>query len=436
MGEQGVIFRVGGSDMAEHLRELAEYHGSFTAVVEAFGWNGKGEEPVLLCLGRDKIGWLGLVRRSGRVATQIDRLSFTHLRPLVEPLSLQDIIEGIPPRYRDHLQPYLRGSGGRLPPGTWREVVHVLERRRPESRDLLAYLRTRLASPKQWVLGHAGGVVAQEKDAVNLALRAAGMSTAHLAEWMPGESPAPFLDGVQSSYLREDQQIEHDAQVFGSWSVIARYQAGARVFVDPETEKRLTVVNVNRTPVEATLGVDLVYYNHAYLSYVGVQYKRMERDGGESSVGYRPTGKTYEAEVERMQAFEAMYPAGGWDGLLDRYRLHGGVFYFKLCPKVIPEPLSESMLKGMYIPVDYWVRLVNDPSTRGPHGGTRVTYENVGRYLYNTLFVQLLSAGWIGSRDVATTAISKIIRAGVEEGRSVLLAAAYPAASRDAERPA
>jgi hypothetical protein len=40
--------------------------------------------------------------------------------------------------------------------------------------------------------------------------------------------------------------------------------------------RKLTVINVNRSGVEHALGVDLVYYNHEFDSYVLVQYKRMK----------------------------------------------------------------------------------------------------------------------------------------------------------------
>lgn len=428
MEEQGAIFRVVDSDRAESLRDRADYPGSFTDVVDSYGWNGKGEELVLLSLGREEIEWLGLVKRTGRVATQRDRLSFTYLNHLAEPVSFEALSRAVSPKFRRHLQPFLRSPGGRLPPGTWREVVEAMARLSPETGEILPRLRARLAPPSPWVHGPAGGVVAQEKDAMNLPLRASGMSPSHIGAWTPGDAPAPFLDGLEGAHLREDQQIEHDAQVFGSWSLVQRYRAGATLFYDGERGDRLTVINVNRTPVEHSLGVDLIYYNDQYASYVGVQYKRMEHEGSGSEVGYRPLGRNYEAELKRMTGFERLHPPAVWSGVPQEYRLHGGAFFFKLCPKLVVEPLSEAMLKGMYLPLDFWSAVVADPAVRGARGGTRLTYRNVERYVNNTLFVSLVGSGWIGSRNVATASITEIIRASVEEGRSVVLAAGFPGA--------
>jgi hypothetical protein len=35
------------------------------------------------------------------------------------------------------------------------------------------------------------------------------------------------------------------------------------------------MINVNRTPIEKTMGADLVYYDNTYRSHVMVQYKMM-----------------------------------------------------------------------------------------------------------------------------------------------------------------
>jgi len=37
-------------------------------------------------------------------------------------------------------------------------------------------------------------------------------------------------------------------------------------------DEYLTILNCNRQPLEATLGVDLIYYNHRFDSFLLVQY--------------------------------------------------------------------------------------------------------------------------------------------------------------------
>jgi hypothetical protein len=134
-------------------------------------------------------------------------------------------------------------------------------------------------------------VLAEERDAVNLALRMSGFDQNELLDWVPpaGERLAPFLQDLQRARISEDQMIAHDAEVFGDWERLKRYQVGATVF--RKGPERLTVMNINRHSIEHTLGVDLFYYQHRYDSYVMVQYKRMVKDNGAAI--YRPTDKSY-----------------------------------------------------------------------------------------------------------------------------------------------
>jgi len=431
VSEQGIVFCVDGLDRAYWLKEEAgiAYAGRFTDVVDTGSWNGRGREIVLLSRDCTSIEFVGLVKRSGRVATRRDRLSFTDLTALSAPISFADLRAPLHAASARHLDRYLRVPGGRIPPATWRDLLASFESQRPEASRILSRLRLVLDGGHDWFRGPAGSVVAQEKDAVNLALRVSGIDLGPIQLWDAGEAPAPFLEGLTSSVLIEDQQIQHDAQGFGTWEMVSKHQVGVAVLRDP-SDNRLTILNVNRSALENTLGVDLIYYNDRYAAYIAVQYKRMIEEGGDREPSFRPGGGSYGEELERMREFERTYPASGWTGALTEYRLHQGAFYFKLCPRIVLTPSSTEMLTGMYLPLDYWYGLVADLSTDGPRGGTRLTYSNISRYITNTLFVRLVAAGWVGTSDLATSAISEIIRAGIENGRSVILAASYAGDSR------
>jgi len=66
--------------------------------------------------------------------------------------------------------------------------------------------------------------------------------------------------------------------------------------------------------------------------------------------------------------------------------------------------------------------LVNDQQVKGPQGGISVSHSNVGRYLNNTQFVELVQDGWVGSSVEDTTHISELIRELLEQKHSVFLA--------------
>jgi hypothetical protein len=233
----------------------------------------------------------------------------------------------------------------------------------------------------------------------------------------------PFLTDLRSVSITEDQAIGHDAGVFGSaWRMLDRYQVGTAVFEQEGT--RLTVMNVNRTKVERTLGVDLLYYHHRYRSYVLVQYKSMRKEG--KVLGYRPGGKSYELEMGRMRKFMREHPPTPSAAERHSYRLHPGLFYLKLCSSIVLEPHSTKMIGGMYLPLDYWDVLLESKAVMGPRGGRIVTFDNAGRYLTNSHFVDLLQAGWIGSRLEHTEAVTQLVRTAVEGDRSLVVAANMP----------
>jgi hypothetical protein len=95
---------------------------------------------------------------------------------------------------------------------------------------------------------------------------------------------------------------------------------------------------------------------------------------------------------------------------------------FKLCPRIVFDPDDARLIKGMYIPLEYWRRLEKDPSIEGPFEGRGVTFENAGRYLNNTSFADLVAGGWIGTTVQQTAILDPIIREILETGRTVTIA--------------
>lgn len=293
--------------------------------------------------------------------------------------------------------------------------------RRP---DLLPELRRleRLSTdtPIRW--HEAPYTLAEEKDAVAVALRIAGFRPDEVQAWTPSDQIAPYLTGLAQARLREDPIIAHDAQVFGDWTLLERFAVGAAIFA--RRDQRLTVLNANRSPIEGSVGVDLIYYHHRYASYVLVQYKRMteEQDGMGRRWVYRPEA-TWEAERQRIKSFEQKFRSTARADSSGAYRLSPGGFFLKLAEATTFEPLSTDMIAGMYFPFDYWELVVSSPQVRGPRGGVNLTYDNTDRHLNNSDFIRLVQGGWIGTRAVQTSALTEIIRVGLAEGRSIMLAA-------------
>jgi hypothetical protein len=181
-------------------------------------------------------------------------------------------------------------------------------------------------------------------------------------------------------------------------------------------------MNVNRKAVELALGVDLLYYHHRFRSYIMVQYKRMVKEGNREEVVFRPDRQCYE-EIKRMRRFESQYSdTPQTPQCIDDYRLNPEIFFFKICPAIVFDPLSTDLIQGMYLPLDYWDVLEVSPQVKSSKGKMKITYGNVDRYINNTLFTQLAQSGWLGSRLKRTDVLTHLIKQLLESGKSLVLA--------------
>jgi hypothetical protein len=235
-----------------------------------------------------------------------------------------------------------------------------------------------------------------------------------LARWSGDAAQAePFLAGLPEAILREDPMIVHDAGIFSDWSVVKRSAIGSVRF--QRGERSLTVINVNRTPIEQTLGVDLIYYNEYFDAFVLVQYKRMSYSS-ETGWLYRPDGN-HQDEVARMQSIR--FVSSDPPDVLN-YRLGPGACFFKLCESVVFDPDAAELIRGMYLPFEYFV--ASQGSAKGARGGAAYGYSTLPRHLTNTSFVQLVQDGWVGSSGSVSTELRTYVEATVRAGQSVMLA--------------
>lgn len=183
-------------------------------------------------------------------------------------------------------------------------------------------------------------------------------------------------------------------------------------------QNNVRIGNVNKTKLENTLGVDLIYRHVEADTLILVQYKRMRKDA-RGDWYYRPD-KQLVAELERMRRYdrhgEANNSAGTW-------RLHPRGFVIKLVrqPREF-DPRSDRLLPGLYLPLEYFDELLADDCTLTKRGARRLGYDTIDRYLTNDLFVALVRQGWIGTRGLSTKSIGRLIDAAVGAGRSVIVA--------------
>jgi hypothetical protein len=403
----------------EHTRDLEraiDLNGRFTDVTHI---TVPKAAVVAVSLGSDRIDYIGLLRRGRAVATGKKTFSIGNLTAVN--LSLRSVKDKVPRRSADRID--FDGEGIRgVPAVAWESLLSVLHGSSSALDIALQDLNRRVAIICSQKVRLPSELETFEHDAIATSIETWGGPNERkrvLREAMPSSGfAASFLTRLTKASVREDAQINNDAMLFPGMQLAIRSKIGA-VELDNGRD-RLTIINCNRQPLEQTLGVDLIYYNHRFNSFVMVQYKRMRDASGETA--YRPSNdSSHHDELARMVAAQqslkqVKQPNTGVLG----FRFLRCPFYFKVCGANVSRPLEESMVAGMYFPLELWRRYLRSKQTLGPKGGRVMNWERCSRNLRNAGFTSLLRNGWIGSTGVESDVISDLIE-GTLSGKKMLI---------------
>jgi hypothetical protein len=230
---------------------------------------------------------------------------------------------------------------------------------------------------------------------------------------------------VTDPRLREDPMIVNDLHAFPGFSSFESHVSGAVRF--HQDQVLLTILLINRQPLEELTGTDLIYCNETFRSFVMVQYKAMEKDGDDHV--FRLPNYYLEKEIGRMKEFQTVLglPSGVAPSA-HGYRLNTGPFFLKFCPRHVPQLASPDLVPGMYFPLEHWDLLKVEDSLLGPKDGKALRFHktspfsNAGRYFNNTEFSNLVSKAWVGTTFDQSDILERIIQHTLESGRSVTLA--------------
>ena len=264
--------------------------------------------------------------------------------------------------------------------------------------------------------------LAFQKGAVSDALFLANIERSELEDWdvpenIPSNKPLSYLSGLKSVRLRETDMIRQDLNNLPGFKLIDRTPFDSTVFNNGRVQ--LTVLVTDKKPLEEDMGVDLIYYNEFFKSFVMVQYKAMESSG--NGPIYRLPNEQLEKEIKAMddilEKIKVNEPTS-----INNFRIFHNPFFLKLCSRLEFDPDSKEMMQGMYFPLDYWKILENDESIKGPRGGKGVTYENMHKKFNNTDFRGLLVSGWIGTDATNSAYLETVIKRAVESGKRIIYA--------------
>ncbi|MDO4795859.1 MAG: hypothetical protein Q4A28_07985 [Brachymonas sp.] len=368
---------------------------------------------------------IGLGRRGARAGTGLMRLNIDKAEKLSEPISVRKLLNLLPKRNAASIRKRFQ-SGGLLTEKGFSAVIEALRQLAPQTSTLLDRFSETRAARIRRLSDKAKKNLAQQKEAVLTALSIAGLRRDPVQEWaLSDETPVSFLDGLPSVRLREDPMVINDLQNLPGFEVVKAYPYGAAVFESEETSERLTVILANRLPLEKQTGTDLIYFNETYQSFVMVQYKAMEHESGHNrpvEAIYRLPDAQLKEEIDRMDALLGTLKACTPNTDIGGYRLTENPFFLKFCPRLVFNPDDVGLVPGMYLPLDYWKLLENDPGIKGPKNGLRITYKNAKRYFDNTSFITVVSKAWIGTTPSQSQLLRDVIRATLETGKAVAIA--------------
>ena len=367
-GTKGLWIGVGGGSHADKIAASIYYNGQFTTTVPTSEVRPRVAEIVVVSLHGTDADYIGISQAGRLVAVDQTAIAISNLVEL-KSMSRDRIRGELPSRLARLFNPPRNGEY-RVSPMLWNEVLKILSST-PSTRRRLQGLRRAVADAQRPRRRVEGGLEVFERDAIASALQVWGGPTfrkkilREAGTAGEAEPTAPFLRRLETVSVREDPQISHDQITFPGMEV-AQASAVGSVLLRGDGGY-LTILNCNRQPLERTLGVDLIYYNHRFSSFVLVQYKRMTE--GEHGAEYRPQNDhNHQEELDRMITADRMLRAlpKPRNRGTDTYRLSGRPFFLKLCESKAKAALDAGMVAGMYIPLELWRQLLKSPAVRGP----------------------------------------------------------------------
>jgi hypothetical protein len=393
-------------DVSKQLAKRAVRHEreKYTVAWRQASWQGGHSQLALLCDPDGVVRWLGRAVSKSNVTDRDRRIEIVDIEEF-EGIQLEQLRLSIP----DQIRP--RQLTGILPEVIVNSVLAALIAEFPE----LAETIRRLSSYGGFQLpdGVRGYAVNEQRDGVGLILDFEGIGREPLRECLLTPESPSFLSGMPRT-VSEETLLTRDLTRFPGLDEGFSGQADWRVF--RKNGRKVFILNSNTEPIEHTFGTDMVYFNETFKSFVLVQYKRAIREvisAGRKQLWYR-ADDNIDSELERMRLVDEMY--GGKPGA---FRLFDQACWLKVCEPSADVQDPVELMKGMYLTREHFTEIFENQ--RGPRGGRRIGYDNVPRYINNTLFVQLVKDAWVGTRGTGTEELGKIVDAVLTSRRAITL---------------
>jgi len=401
-----VIFFAETEEKREEIIDLINERKYFTDAAR-LNSNIKKESVYALSLNGETIDYIAKGTKAGRVATFMDRIKFSNFFEVN--VSIAEITQSI-----KGFEDRLTGTVNRIPPAMTKNFIEILKKKESTIESWFEELETAKKRPTINFRRE------ELDDAFKVALKIGNFNLKDRSTVLKTSGVVPdFLEELNEVNLSEDEMINHDLSMFNDWESLTSNVVGMASF--EKHREKLYIWNINRKPLESVIGVDLIYYIEEFQSFIMIQYKRMIDENG--TWVYRPTDKAYKREFINMKQFEENIPNEQTNSPVD-FRLNPCPFFFKLCPSTVNRNEELNLIPGMYVPFEYWEKIIEDSTfAKGKNGGTAISFNNIGRYLTNTEFTGLAQKAWVGSTIDKSKRIAELVSRSIRGDKAVALAA-------------
>lgn len=441
MERQGFLVFFDENRRSDLLQIYIDGHiNTFSEALSISDWPIKEYDIAFFSFNVETIDYISLARKRSKVVTSKNKIEFTDMIDL-NSIEISEVNKRMGKRIQSHFIKSSQGNGEKLTKETFQELIEIIKILRPKlNEDIDLLLNKRKLIDKKFDNSNKTEIFLQEKDALGTALdifsgnnqlrkkvfnswNNNNESTLHGDSYFKGlnednsksENILSFLSHEKKS-LSEEDTLQHD---LFNWPGMSPTHTSGHTSFTINGIKTLDVIYANRNALEKTVGVDLIYYNEKYNSFILIQYKLMEKEY--EGFVYRPD-KQFDDEIKRMNKFNSKIALSNIIKKDEDMRLNNNGFMFKLTPNKEFEPISEELISGMYLTLDYANFLVGASGPRGKKGAKLITYQNAPRYLNNTDFIKLVNQGFIGTNNIQSTKIQELIKEFYETKRAVIFA--------------
>lgn len=408
------------SQFEKYQFELPNVYSEFSEPTKDFSYS---RNLPLTCFLINKSGYIfavALGKRGISAGTALRKVNLRDVTFLKNPLSFDDVGTNVPRRLYRGVISVFKNSGLFTHKGFF-AVIDSLVRLAPELESTFEKYSLHKYERIRSLTSNQRSALARQKEALNTALMIGGFERDEIQNWQPPEEadgPISFLDGLPQCRLREDQMIINDLGIFPEMKKIKETVFSSAIFEGKN--KKLTVILANRLPLEEETGTDLIYYNETFNSFVLIQYKVLEKSGNE--VVFRYPNQKLSEEIQRMDEVLTKLSTIKKAANPNNFRLNDNPFFLKFCSRELLNPDDSALIPGMYLPLEFWKEIESSENYKGPGGGKLISYKNIGRYMDNTEFANMVSKAWIGTHIEQSKILEEIIKEIIQHGKSAMLA--------------